>query len=360
MNDIVLYVNDNAYTGWLDVSVTHSIDTIASGFSLKTINSIYENEYILPILTGMACRIEYKGNPVLTGYVDDTSVELSGDQTLRTVNGRSKSSDLVDCGIERLESFKNASLETILKKLCEPFGISVLSSVASTGEKFSEFKIQPGETVFEAIDRACKMRGFILQSDTNDNLTISKVGVVLSEGRLIEGENLINVSFSTSIKERFSKYVVKGQDNSTDNIFGEKASCVGYSVTDPLVTRYRPVVISGESVVSKTIAKKRAEWECSVRRARSISVECKIPGWETGKGIWMINTLVPFESKSLGMAGNFVISSVNRIYNDNDGEITQLTLNPEGSFEPEPAEMLSKKKKDNNPFNLLPKNDSHI
>ena len=358
-NNIVLYVNDKAYTGWFDIQLTHSIDSIASGFSLKAINSVYNNEPILPIVTGLPCVITYKGKTVLTGYIDDTTVELNDNSPIRSVNGRSKTADLVDCSIESFSDFKNATLESIISSICKPFGISLTFDVTNAGDCFTEFKIQPGESAFEAMDRACKLRGFLLSSSNGGNVIVSKIGSKTAAGQIIEGENLIDASFSTSNKERFSKYIVKGQDNNNDAIFGKKATGISSTVSDPLITRYRPIVIVAESIVSNATAKRRAEWECSVRRSKSIAINCKVPSWGINNDIWETNASVNFYSKSLGITtnNNYIISNVNRHYNDTDGETTSLTLNPEGSFTPETQEMLNKKssKDGKNPFDTLKK-----
>jgi prophage tail gpP-like protein len=350
---VQLHVNEKIYTGWTEVEITDAIEAISGSFSFKAINPQGNNEKFFPIATGMPCSISYEGKLLLTGYIDDCTPELNPDDiSLTSITGRSKTCDLIDCGIEDFSEFKNASLENVLQKLCKPFGIDIKVEVQSTGKKFTEFKIQPGETVFEAMDRACKLRGFMLVCNNNGDLIIGEVGKKKSPAYLKEGVNIYKASFQTSIKERFSKYIVTGQDAANDSIFAKGASSIKFAKTDPLISRYRPTVIIAESVVSKATAQKRAEWECAIRRARSINISCVVNDWSFGYYIWEKNFLVPFYSETLGITDNndYIISKVIKTYNETDGEMTSLVLVPEGSFVVEPK--LEKTSK--NPFDLLP------
>jgi prophage tail gpP-like protein len=352
--NVQLHVNGQIYTGWTEVELVDAIEAICGSFSFKAINASGKNEKFLPITTGMPCSITYGGKLLLTGYIDDCDPDLHPDDvSITTITGRSKTCDLVDCGIESFSSFKNASLETIIRKLCKPFGIDLKVEV-ETGKVFSEFKIQPGETVFEAMDRACRLRGHIIVCDNSGTLVIGEIGKNRIPVSLKEGVNIYKASLKRSVKERFSKYIVTGQDLANDSIFAKSATAIRHSVVDPLIPRYRPTVIVAESVVSKDTAKKRAEWECAIRRARSIGINCIVNGWSYDATLWEKNVTVLFQSETLGITGNsyYITSKVTKTYNELDGEMTDITLVPEGSFTVEPQSDISKK--DKNPFALLP------
>ena len=75
------------------------------------------------------------------------------------VRGRDATGDLVDCSAaSKPGEWKDARLEEIASALCEPFGIRVTREV-DTGAPFARFRIEEGESVFEAIERGLPVPG---------------------------------------------------------------------------------------------------------------------------------------------------------------------------------------------------------
>ena len=75
------------------------------------------------------------------------------------IRGRDRTGDLVDCSAATMPGeWQNELLDRIVQSLIDPFGISVTVDT-DIGEPFRKFRIDEGETVFEAIDRACRYSG---------------------------------------------------------------------------------------------------------------------------------------------------------------------------------------------------------
>lgn len=355
-NDVILRVNGVNYTGWEEISTVESIEAIAAGFNFITANNLDGNGNPFPILTGDACQIIYNNETVITGYVDDSDPTFD-EKSEVTITGRSKTGDLTDCSAELPSGVvKKQTLDQIIRKLIEKYDIGLIVDVP-TGERFAEFRTQQGESVFEAIDRACRQRGVLPSTNADGNLVLTKIGAYTSETALIEGVNIKKAMFKSSMKSRFSSYTVKGQAPGTDNAFGAKNISPAATVTDPRINRYRPLIVIAEGQTNKTAAQKRAEWELAVRAAKSRQLTVITSGWAQNSGkLWRPNTLVPVVCPAVGIGEptQLLISAVSRKFTETEGKTTELTLCSSDSYIPEPQTDLNKKKKQN-PFLLNPK-----
>ena len=116
---------------------------------------------------------------VITGYVDDVSPAYSATGHDVTVDGRDATSqgDLVDCSaIHQPGEWRvSGTLEAIVTILAKPFGIPVKAE-CDTGTAFRKFRIEEGETAFEAIERACRMRAVLAAGDGKGGLRIIRAG----------------------------------------------------------------------------------------------------------------------------------------------------------------------------------------
>lgn len=332
MTDALLTVNGRIYDGWTDVRIRRGIDQISGAFALTVSERRPSSTSARPIKRGDKCSVAVEGTTLITGYVDDVLVQYDSRQHSLQIIGRDATGDLVDCSAMNLPGrWENRNLVQIAQALCKPFGIKVCAEVG-TGDNFRAFALQPGETVFEAIERMCRLRGVLPVSNGLGALLITRAGSSKVPVRLVQGENILAAAGQLSWRQRHSFYVVKGQDSGFDQSTPEQNSGPKGEATDPGVTRYRPLMIVSENPANSAQLKERALWEASVRRGRSAVARITVQGWQHVKGLWQPNQLVGVTSEWLQLEGDLLIYAVTMI-KDGDGTRTDLEVCSPSAFE---------------------------
>jgi len=320
-----LLIDGRLYGGWTGVSVSRSIETVSGAFEVQLADRWLGQELRWPIRPGMACEARIGDDSVVSGYVDEAELSLDdGSHSIR-ITGRDKTGDLVDCSaVHSPGQWSGLRLEEIARILVRPFGVEV-RALTDTGAPFSPFKLQPGESVFESIERMCRMRAVLAMSDGHGGLLLSRAGTDRCAEDLREGKNLLSASAQYSMKDRHSEYIVLGQSPSKDGDSADVAAHPKASARDAGVPRHRPLVVMAEGASHGRLGD-RAEWESSVRAGRALRVTASVQGWRQNDGsLWPINRLVRVVSETLGLDDILLIAST-RFSLDERGSRTEMSL----------------------------------
>lgn len=336
MDKVNLFINGKIYDGWKTAEIKRSLKAASGSFSLSVTDRWTEKREPWIIIPGDEAELKIGSDLILTGYVDTVSADATKDSVSISVAGRDKTADLIDCSIvSKTGQYSNLTLKRLAETFCAPFGISV-KAPASTGAAFATFAIQQGETVFEALERAARKRGYLLTTDGTGVLEIARPGSVRSTTRLEQGENILAMASTFEMKERFSQYIVKGQETVVDSdpafAYSTKATA-----TDPTVKRYRPLVIQSEQLTNVSDSKTRANWEATVRAARASKFNLTLAGWRQGDGtLWRPNQLVLAIAPRIGLNGELLITDVSFSITSDGGSVTVLSLERKDAYTPEP------------------------
>lgn len=294
-----LNVDGYFYGGWKTLRVTRSIEQLAGTFDLSVTERWPGQPNASPIKPGQESLLLLDGDPVITGYVDTLAPDYDSQQHSLHVTGRDKTCDLVDCSaIYKSGQWHNVKVDQLARDLLKPYGIKVIVEV-DVGSAFSSFNIQEGESVFECLDRAARMKALLLTSSPLGDLVITRAGKTRLDCELIEGVNIKAARAEFSWSERFSIYTAKGQGRLGED--GEQSHAAPTArVTDPVVSRHRPLIVLAESHTENVSLKDRVEWERNVRRGRSARGSITVQGWRRPDGaLWMPNMLVAVTSPML-------------------------------------------------------------
>ncbi len=339
MPDVRLHINSQGYGGWKSIRIQRGIEQIAGQFELGLTEKWSEQGVRWPINPGAQCRISIDGKTVITGAVDDTPGDYDADSHSRRIIGRDRTGDLVDCSAP---SFQWAGRDLLAgaKALCEPFGIPVRSET-DHGGAFDRLKSDEGETVFEVLETAARIRAVLLVSDGQGGLVIARAGAWRVPDKLVLGKNIKRGQFNNGYKERFSSIKVKGQQISADG-WGVGDTGVSATVTDAGVKRHRPLVIIAEDDIDRAGAKKRATWQRNVSAGRSRQATYTVQGWRhAGHELWQPNQLIEVEDSYANLGGGMLITSVTFLLDDKNGFTTELNMMPPEAFDlielPEPS-----------------------
>lgn len=316
MPDVTLQVNGVNYGGWQTVKATLGMEQIAGSFELTVSERWAGQDTMWPIFPGDECRLLIGKTPRITGYVDDMLPDYDKASHGVKIIGRDKTGDLVDCSaIHKSGEWHNVTLERIAADLCKPFGIGVIVKT-TLGAKFKKFAIQECETVFEALDRAARMRGVLLMSDGLGNLLLTRAGSETAPVALVMGQNVEKAAGQFSIKDRFSRYIVKGQNPGADDTSPAHHAHTKAEVPDEAITRYRPLIVFAEQGTGSTY-KDRAVWERNIRAGRGSRATYTVTGWEHSKGLWLPNRLVKVQDDYLHSPAEMIIAQATYLLDDN-------------------------------------------
>lgn len=345
-DQVALLINGKQYRGWTEISLNTAMDAIAGAFAISLTErwagdgSTPSQIEAWPILNGDACQVTVGGEVVIDGYVDQFRPSFSPTDHTIEIQGRDKTCDLVDCSaFHQPDQWKNLDLLQIAKILCEPFGVKVVAEV-DVGPKFDVIKLQQGETVFSALDRLARFRKVILSPGSAGGLVITRAGRSRSSVRLQQGINIKSASGVLDTSQRFSNYIVKGQNVSSKTDDGELEAHAEARVSDSAISRYRPLVVMAETGATNGSAADRATWEANVRLGRSATATVTVRGWRQGIGgtLWKPNQLVGVTSSFLRMNGDMLIRQVTYKRSASSGTECELSLISPQAFSPEPPD----------------------
>lgn len=345
--ELVLQIGAKEYSGWEKVSVSRSMEGLAGSFSLD----LFQRGADAPLSDlkgGEECKILIVGGPndvqLLDGYLDTVERSKSSGSSAVAVSGRDRAADLVDCAaLTTSNSWTGASLLKICQDLAKPFDIFVEDLADAEGD-FVNFGIQANEACFETIERACRMRGVLPLSDRFGHLRLDHATTErVAQVPLILGENLEELSERVNTRDRFSKYIVKGQNSGGGALWGASTTQVKGTAEDKEVTRYRPLIIMAEGKATASSVKKRAAWEAQVRAGRSREYSAKVRGWiqttdrSSAWHPWEQNLLVDVQAAGWWSGSRRLLITGIEQSKDRGGTFTMLELKHPRTYAKDPT-----------------------
>lgn len=333
------------YGGWTKVRIGAGIERQARDFDLSITWKWPGQDVPLPIKQGAKVQVFIGSDQVLTGWVYSTPISYNPQSITRSIAGRSLTSDLVDCSaVNKPGQWRKQSVQRIVEALAQPFGLKVISQVKDT-EALTDHSIEPGETVFESIDRLLTLSRLLSTDDGAGQVVILDPG---SAGRAVDaikvGENVLEASSSLDFAKIMSEYRVVGQKSGTDESWGQETNEVAASVTDPRATRYRPLLIQQQGQLTKTLARERVNWERGSRMGKSLAASYKLRGWRQSNGaLWVPNLIVPVSDPLIGFDRDMLIVEV-EYSKDENGTVVRLEVAPPEAVLPEPQDPHKKRK----------------
>lgn len=339
MPEVLLTVDGNEWGGWKGYRVGLGMQQLAGWFELQLTERWAGQAARREIPEGAACTLHADGELLITGYIDRVSPDYDATSHSLTVSGRDKTADLVDCSAPATQ-FIGRGLVDVARELCAPFGIPVIDQ-AGANAPFQSLKPNDGETVFEMLDQAARIRGVLLITDGRGNLVITRAGQIRAHDALVLGENVLRGSGNRDLTDVFSQYSLKGQMQGDDNFHGEQAAAVLARARDSRITRHRPLTLIAEGPLDGKAAQDQVIWERNVRWGRSQEIRYTLAGHRQSNGaMWRPNSLATVHDAYQYLRGaERLITDVAYVLDD-QGERAELTVMPKEAFalvpQPEP------------------------
>ncbi len=341
MDDLFLHIGDQRFYGWKSFSVTRSMESVVNRFDIRAAD-IEQDRRKLAIEKGAPTQLFIDDDLLLTGYTQDVLPDYTDKKHDRLFLGDSKHVDLVDSSLAG-QQFINQDLLQVANALANPFGISVSANV-SVGNTFNFLNLDAGQSIWEFLEYAGRMRGVRFIPLDNGNLVIDEVGQAVSGTVLTLGKNILAGKPRFSARDLHSDYTVVSDQPQTESLLADDSAFVAGKTKVPGV-RYRPVHILSEFPGDIAQCNAQALWQSKLAFARSETFVYTVKGWRDDSGeLWTPNTQVMVKDRFAPINERLLIVEVKMSLSDS-GRLTELTLQkPEAlkqSIVPEPQQVSS-------------------
>ena len=355
MSNIYLEVNGERYTGFTNIQIDKSIPALSGKFTFATTVKESPTGVIQNDLKAQdSVRIFIDDNVVLTGYIDNLSISYSTSDHQIVVQGREKTSDLVDCSI-----IANPYLQKDFTKLARIVlkdngynNISIINKVGNlpvltvdASEKNSselpnnEITTQTSESIAEFLYRYARQIQVLLLTNEDGNIEITKEGSNSMSGDLISSgdqANILSASIGISTAERFRTLKIVSQGSSSDftqSVIEQEITKIDNQIRSP-----RRIILTVPTNSQVSSITDLANWNINIRRAKGTRYNCTVQGFyntRSKKELWKINNIVQINDDKFQINGLFLIEAVT-FSKDLNGSFTDLSIVKRGSFSAEP------------------------
>lgn len=332
MNDVRIEVRGTLFGGWTSVRIDAGITKLARDFAVAFTRTSGAGGIRIGVKPGDAVRVYIDSDLVLTGYVSDLELAYAATAVTLTMRGFSKTIDLCDCQVPTGSplSYKNTSIQSIVKRLAEHYGVDV--EVQVDASKAVDWDVSPTESIKSTLEKMLKQHTMLLTDNERGELVLLKAG---GGGRcsdvLATGKNLLSATYTLDARHLYSEYAVVGQGA---NAASERP------VTDAQVTakasfggiRRRVSVNSQSGDATVAELQRRARLLRDNAAGNSETYRCQLQGWRQSDGaLWTVNQLVRVRDEFFELDKYFLVSDVSFSLSKN-GSVTDLVLKPLGAF----------------------------
>ena len=277
--DVVrLEVAGRQFEGFTGITISMGIETMADAFSLTMPydDARADLRAALQPYTYPECKVYLDEDLLLTGRVEKLAPGVNEGERTVSVEGRSRTGVLTDCAIEGDLEFSGLTLAQIARKLCAPFGVSVLADTDTPA--IAVARAEYGQTVDAFLHSLAAPRNIFLNSTFKGQLRITSASALSQAAEvatLREGEKpLMEIGASFDGTRRFSSYGVSAQSDGEVDISG--------SESDSGIPVHRPTLIQAKDTDPDPKATaRRARMEAI---AASLQISATVSGWRTPAG----------------------------------------------------------------------------
>ncbi|MEK6788512.1 MAG: phage baseplate assembly protein [Pseudomonadota bacterium] len=346
-NEVSLSINGSRYVGWTGVRIGAGIERVARDFNVsitREAEDAGQPGFFERVSPGDRVELRIGSDLVMTGHVDALPISYDDNSISRSITGRSLTADLVDCAaIYKGGQWIQRSLAQIARDLAGVYGVTVIDKGVS-GLPVPEHQIDPGETVFESLDRVLQLRQALAFDDPSGRLVIDTIGTGKAVTALVRGENIKSCNADRDFKDCFSEYRVLGQRAGSDADYGGSTNQLQAVVRDSRVRRTRILQVKQSGQATLASCRDLARFERDRRAARPYEISYTVSGWRQGDGrLWAPNVRVLVWDDYLGLDGaEMLIAEVEYSYDDS-GTVATLRVGPPDAYLPQPAEPQKRK-----------------
>lgn len=342
---VTLKIGGYEWTGWKSVTITRGLKEASAAFALDLLYTDPDMDLVLSLQSDLDCELytrpEGQGPDadelLITGITSDDDSDETGKSKSLTLNGKSHTQRLVkNSCLHETGRLTNLTPLQIAQTLATPYDVTVIATV-DTGAAVPVFRLEPGEKVFEAIERVCRGRGLLITDDEQGRLVLCRRGTTRNDAIVYSGRvDVTKWGHSRSSAERYTEYRVIGQRGGSNQAFGDHvAGGVGVAYDNSWTTYRHVLTIIAEGEADAAACQARARWEAAVRAGKASELRLTVRGWRSPSGkLWRPNQTVRVQYPVRDIDRDMLISKV--VYTQSeDGTVADLTLAPPSAFTPD-------------------------
>lgn len=395
-SDVHIVVDGEELRDWTSYQIESDILQPADAFSFTVANTAGKHSGKFQLFDPVQVIID--GVPQLSGYVDEITRGVSSDAgpTLSIV-GRDTFGQLVDCCAEP-KQYRHVSLLALAEAIASSWiaswsvenernriellrlkrEVAFLKSYRTTIEAapidfervfvepmlilqegirsariaelerglFQNVKVEPGERVFEILDRASRKLGFLLWCAADGTGIIARPNFTQSpiyelhhhamDHPQARQNNIIESEVTERGAERYAAYRFLGTAGNSKKDYGTAARFRSDLEDDemPVVMPYRRLLI--ESVEGKTRKEidTQAKRDLQQRRFDGLELNYTVRGHRNRGLLWQADTMAIVEDSLNAVTGSYYVSGRRFVGDVNGGQRTELRLHRPGTLLP--------------------------
>ena len=330
---VTLTVDGQVLIGWQDVSVDRSQESAEISFNLGATNASWSGE-AKTLRHGSEVEIRTsaaggrarpgRGDLLCAGYIAGYGAKYAAKTKQVTIDGKSKGADAVDCHPVKHKTgrFENKTLLDVAKELDE---VRCGFKTDQQLPKIPKVQRQPGDTIFQTIEREARRLGLLLSGQPDGSINITRAGTKRHAGALVLGESPVQ-EMDVKLKpgQKYSHYVARGQRAKG---VGKDALRQEETERDPSVKRNRPLLIIPEGDWTKKELQTRLRWERLRRASFGTTISVKVATWRDEAGeLWEPGRLMAIVCEPEDIDGDYTLQTANLRQGGEEGTVAYLTF----------------------------------
>lgn len=341
---------------WKRYEVESALLTPADAFHFTAPN--IEGYYTGAIKPEAAVRVTIDGTLVMVGNVDDVDYDVTEDGAIIQIAGRDRGRFLQDCSA-RPCSLKGQTLESLADQLASDWVPVWFTNQIGAGKlpRAKKFKVDPGETVLDCLNRFAAIAKVIIWLDEQGRGVIGRPNYqqpasfalyrYLSTSSNAVKNNVLRGRVSETSRESFSQQTcLSAISNSSGggglfgggkggSLFGgtrgKSASKLKGTAIDSTVPTFKPKVFSG-SAANMGQARTLAEEEVQKAKFGAWRGVYTVPGHYNQGKLWAIDKLCTLVDEVAGVSGETMYVVRRRFVCDENGLSTEVELRRAGVY----------------------------
>lgn len=347
--NVTVEIGGKEHGNWQSYNIESEFLTPADAFDL----SIGLPNGVMPpdIDEGVDCVVKIEGQTILTGILDTIRHGIDKYNHTYALNGRDRTSLLVDCSAP-ITNFKGLNLLEAIKKIAEPLGIKKVE-LRGKNPDFDKTDIEPGMSAWDAIIRLANSAGLHAWSDPEGTLIIGAADYTaepltkLILNRKGDNNNIIRMDRERSSANRYSEVIFLGQTHGKKSDTAKNKLKYVHKDESAKFIKKKTVVLG--DVENYAALEKAAKKYLSDMQLAGENLTVTVAGHFTDpkkKKLFMPGQRIPIESDIFGIDDIYFLMGCRYSCSKFEGTTTSLTFKEDGIWLPESKGAGRKKKKD--------------
>lgn len=277
---------------------------------------------------GDQCTIELAGFLAVTGMIIERQVAYDANNHGVLLLGKSDTERAAKSSVKHeTGNFDGKSFEQVAREVIKPFGVGVEVVGSLDNTPFKRLQREPGETVWDFLERIARPRGVIMGSDHLGNFLLIGAHSASTVDHLIEGVNILSCQCVISVENIFGQYEMFGQTAANDQQYGPPASEQQADVPGSARRYSYNLSVAEQPVWNRSELKARVDYERIWHEGYLIQATIVVQGWLNSKGeLWRAGEKVHVTSPMAMLDMGLKIQMVTFSQDEQSGTLTTLEL----------------------------------